>query len=549
MICTAMNTMKSRIMPGALCFLLLFIASIAYAQDPLHTKDSLLVAIDSLQKASTPLLDSLLDAPNSYLDSLPFSISKDTLSSWQSLLAGRIKTDTLIRSTALDTVKNIQSAISGLDEKRAEKEQKMIERFEEKQQAWKDSTTKRVERTLLDTLDHLPASLGGLPNSPGDILNVEKGMPGELGLPAMDERLEELVPGAFVPGIPSEPFTTKIPGSQGLSLEEWDMPGDFTVEQDKLEDITSQLDRYQRNTGEYSQKIEQYNPGTNDLDDVMDRELGGRAGLKDLQESPGAGDMLASVNKDQAEQYIQYVDPEFIKKNLYQKAQVVATDLFRTKSGVLKPAMEKLAAHKKRYAGAKKTVFDVKKKDPLKSKDLAARFVPSITLQYLRVGEVHQLDVYGQLGFRVTSFWTLGLGYGYRVQYGEDREGWITQDPVYGFRHFQYLNVYKSFYLAAVYELTRLTTGQEPGTRGWHNQYLVGVGKSYELFDTFKGHLQVLYNFDHGLGNSYHRRFNLRFVFDFGAFKEGRKKRKYIKEQLEQNNKLPTSYKGQKHLR
>ncbi len=521
---------------------LICLCSAVHAQQKSYLQDSLLISLDSLTMKEGPAVsDSLSNVSKHYLDSLNAfiyfdSMRTDTVTQRLHTSINEMRPDTLGLKVPYDTLGKAARQFQG---RLTEKSRHVIQKVKDKPQQWKEGLVEKVGNLPVKKMaDRIPDSeVGAVPFIPS--INSLPDASGDL--------TGELAPDITLPELPAGSLTGQTPEVEipGIDRERLDAIDQVTHHSNALKKSTDQLAGYQGNAERYTEQTEQYTSKANNVDALIDQEARGVEELSMLEERPDARSLM-TADTEKLDQYKQYTDPEFIKKNMYQKARVVATDLVSKKTEVLQPAITKLANHKKAFAGDRKTVFETKKKDPVKGKTIKERIILSFALQYQKVNDTHQLDLYAQLGYQVTSFWTVGVGYGYRVQYDDRQSEFITERPVHGWRHFQYLTVFKGFYAIGAYEYTKFSTVEGPTRYSWSGNYLVGVGKSYHIFNTVKGNLQALYSFESGVEEVYFRKFNVRFVFDlkFGKVKrprvnmEGRLKQKREKDRHRANMSL-----------
>lgn len=262
------------------------------------------------------------------------------------------------------------------------------------------------------------------------------------------------------------------------------------------------------------------------LEKVAESKLKGMEGVSDLE--GGQLDYIAMAKKWNA-------DPEVAKEMAINKAKEEAVNHFTGHEEGLKEVMDKLSKLKTKQPDTEGVVdLFAKHHSSLKNKTFAEHLVPGVVLQ-INASPVWWFDFNPYLGYKLSDRFTTGLGWNERLAVNFKEWSTVAKDHIYGPRIFVEFKWKKNIHLKAETEWmnaypksTNLLQQIEPISRKWVNTTFVGIKNVFNMGESTKGQVQILYNLlDRKNQSPYVSKLNVRFGFEFPI----RKKEKEVKEE------------------
>jgi len=307
---------------------------------------------------------------------------------------------------------------------------------------------------------------------------------------------------------------------------------------DKVQEQASEISAIKEEVGGYGDDLKAIKEGNLDEAENIPGKLEEKA--QDIDELAELNEQSAAFEKQKTElekqksdlekkkeEYLkelkQYQDPKYIKEQLKDKQMQLGVDHFVGKEKKLQAAKEKLGKIKKKY-GSIESTKDLPKIKPnvMKNKSFRERLVYGFYTQ-IHQNPTKAFDLSPFMGFKVSGIVTTGLGYSYRVDLGERGNNLNGANPVYGYRFYSEVKVYKSLLVHAEFEQLRTTVINnfnipDDYPREWVESAFIGVGSSYHIKKLINGYMLTLYNMNYENGQSpYNSRLIIRVGIMFGG--------------------------------
>jgi hypothetical protein len=501
--------------------------------------DSLPRAVDSASARINDNLDKLKLAEKKRTDSLNNIVKKYQADIRQSTAKLTAKLDSLQKSKKTSTkYPGKLDSLNSVDIDPASVRQvRQLQQEISDRQAEVDKIQRESSQKLQEKIGVLSKESAGKGNLPGDIKlpsseglslsNVPNipsaGLP-EIPRPGMntDPKLPALdIPAATIPdkglttgNMPDIGVNDKLPELKSL-------PGDQLNGSIQAPDVSALSEKAEG----YVSDVKDVRSG--DLDKVVKEEevinqLPAKDEVKMLQEQE-------KTLQDEQAKLASYKHPEEYKKQTILRGRQMAAVQFAAYGKQVQEAVSKVSSYQQK-AGTllgKRSELP-KKRDPLKQLKTFEKFVPGVMFQVI-TNSPWLVDVMPTLRYRLTSYWSIGVGWKERMAFG----GGSTQtrtSRIFGPSAFTEIILFKGVSFRFDVESMNFYSGLQPGAQdsrqlktNWG--YAVGAKKDFSVAPRVYGNVQFMYNvFMTTRESMYPSRFNVRFGFEYKLKKRKKSK-------------------------
>lgn len=349
-------------------------------------------------------------------------------------------------------------------------------------------------------------------------------IPGSVSLPTTDLKVPGVnadlgVPGVNLPatGNPVSGFAQpelntdlKIPNAQPRNIQVPDGIDNAKEKLGSLGEVSNQVKGYQGDL----QEIQNGDlANTEQLPKALESKVEGMDQLKGFKEQAGSVDaMKKKLN-----------DPAVMKEEALNRAKEAAVNHFAGHEQELKHVIEKMSELKSKIPNPQGPIDLFKKRQQfMKGKPIVERVVPGFTFQFQKQ-QSFWMDLNLHAGFKISGRWLAGTGWNERLAYDFKHDRWDKKHRIYGVRNFVHFMLRENLWLKADVESMNapfrphgFKSNAEITGRKWIWSYLAGVKKDFQFSKSFKGNVQMLYNFyDPERDSPYLTRFNVRMGFEW----------------------------------
>lgn len=383
-----------------------------------------------------------------------------------------------------------------------------------------------------EKLNLLSKESGGRGNVPGgvDVPNTDmQALTGKIEnnvkLPDADINLNQKLAGIDQPSMKNP----QLPTNKGL-----DTKLDISKDLDKTIDL-NKLDDLKKGTGDVTNASDKIAGYTDDIKNIEKDDLEKVTTLKeDAVAKLPVNDELNEIQKqdkalkEQQAKLESFKNPEEYKKQTLARSQEMVTKQMAIYQKQIQESVDRLSKYQSKMGTVLSHSKDLpKKRDMLQKLKMREKFVPGITLQ-IQKPSAWLVDFNPSLRYRLTSYWSVGLGWNERVLFGKYQSTY-EQVRIYGPRSFTEVVIFKGF--SARLDAEDMSTfivpdqqAQDVGKRIWIWSYMAGIKKEFSFIPKVIGNVQFMYNvFSSYSDNAYPTRFNVRFGFEYFLKKNNKK--------------------------
>ncbi|HMJ67793.1 MAG TPA: hypothetical protein VK508_02795 [Cyclobacteriaceae bacterium] len=197
-------------------------------------------------------------------------------------------------------------------------------------------------------------------------------------------------------------------------------------------------------------------------------------------------------------------------------------DHFAGKEDKLKAGIAQLDKLKKKYKNIPDSRYLPKRApNEMKDKPFRERIVPGISLQLFKADRT-ALDVAPYVAYKLSGRFRPGIGVSWRAAVWL-KHPWMKKDEVYGYRLFNDLKLYSSFFLHTEGEWLHYSEGAKARYKfpvdkdfaNWQFRFNAGLFRTYPISKRINGQFQVLYNVADLKRFPQNRNTSLRFGFEY----------------------------------
>jgi hypothetical protein len=316
----------------------------------------------------------------------------------------------------------------------------------------------------------------------------------------------------------SDNTNVKLPGTTDLEKVK-----NATGEVDQVQGKIDEADKYKEEVG----KIKEFR-----LSDTEKLPASIEEQATNLDQAKSVSEELqkASAKQLEYESVMQrYRDKKLIQEEMKRKAKNVANEKMVEFAPAMQKAQDQLAKAKKVNPFRQKIKNIVRSPHhAMKEKTFYERMVPGITFQVYN-NDQFMLDVAPQIGYRLSTRLTTGIGGTYRISAGKQYANFLSSAGVYGYRIYNDFTLFKGIFVHAEFESLRLDSEKIPQLKEALNIKVQGIyfglGKRYNISPKLKGSILALYRVEYKGDLPGVSKVNLRMGFDYNT----KKKRKIQK--------------------
>jgi hypothetical protein len=199
-------------------------------------------------------------------------------------------------------------------------------------------------------------------------------------------------------------------------------------------------------------------------------------------------------------------DPEKMKDEVTKKA----IDHFAGKEQMLQQAMNQMAKYKKKIPSLESLDKLPKHlwipRNGMKGKPFRERVRFGLNAGLKARRDTIGVDLFPNVSYKLTGRVELGGGFNYRVVWLDRSSSFQQKNPAWGFNMFGTFKTYKSVLMrleADAFSTARFGGAGEPMKREWQWNWYLGAQTSYTISKNCKGNVQMLYNFQKRLTDSF----------------------------------------------
>jgi hypothetical protein len=355
--------------------------------------------------------------------------------------------------------------------------------------------------------------------APGDLKFPNGVLPGDvpttMDLPQTD--LSKIEPPATdLPSVPDMKIGGQLKGAQL---------------QDKASSVTDKLDAVQQEGEKSKSALGKIDGVQQQVKEVQDGGVDGamQNAEKKAENIGPVNDVkrkVAPATAKQAEYEAmikKYQNKKLAQQELQRKLGNVVNDQVNQFTPSVNRTIVDLEKSKKRWNGAKQVGDSIrhKKINLMAGRPVGRRLVPGVTFQVLRQ-TVYSMDLGAQLGYRLTSNFTAGVGGSYRIGVSKKFEQYVQGLDVTGGRVYADLAFRKGWFPHAELEYVKAKVYDDDLERYDDAQIVqtnIGLGKSYKLSKRLNGYALLLYRFEWRGELPDRSKLNLRVGFNFDTKK------------------------------
>jgi len=484
-------------------------------------------SIESKIKGKKHYADSLDQVVNKYQSEL--QVTKLT-SKIDSLKQANLPYDKYTKKLdSLTTLNPLQKMQNGLG-----KEQSKIQQL--------GSTPTKAVNDKLGLLSNEAGGKGNLPTNvalPKTGLDLNSATSG-LKMPDTKSDLNTKLPSEDLSKINSKDLSSNNDPLKKLDLPDTKLP--VATDLNKL-NKSNELDKLKTGTSEVTQvtgKVSGYtadaqNIAKGDIDKTKNiqnevvNKLPIKNELTDMQKQEKA-------IKDQEARLQAYKDPEEYKKQTLARAKKLADQNRVLYQKQIQESLNKVTKYQKTLGTVLSETGEMsKKRDSWKRLKPYEKFVPGFTWQIQRGGKAWFFDLNPSLRYRLTTYWSIGLGWNERVLYGKYSQS-QSQTRVFGPRALTEVIIFKGISArldAEDMNVSASTKIQSPGEdhRVWAWNYMTGIKKEFSFIPRVLGNVQFMYRvYSSSHAHIYPAQYNIRFGFEYMPKHKNRKNKTKLKD-------------------
>lgn len=319
--------------------------------------------------------------------------------------------------------------------------------------------------------------------------------------------LQSKLPGNLAPKLPTTPSLASNDFSNlNLSKDLQSAGGKISLPNtDQLKQWDNQLNATTNPLGEVKSKMGEVNSALKDPGKAAED------AAKQLKDVNAVGKELGNANKFLKENEAlktaeKMKDPNALKEEAAQKA----VDHFAGKEKELKQAMDQMAKYKKKLPSLESLDKLPKHlwipRNGLKGKPFRERVRFGLNAGLKARRDTIGVDFFPNVSYNLTGRVELGGGFNYRVVWLDRSSSVQQKNPAWGFNMFGTFKTYKSVLMrleADAFSTARFGGVGESVKREWQWNWYLGAQTSYNISKNCKGNVQMLYNFQKRITDSF----------------------------------------------
>lgn len=232
---------------------------------------------------------------------------------------------------------------------------------------------------------------------------------------------------------------------------------------------------------------------------------------KQLKDVSAAGKELGNTDKLMKENEAMKTaekmkDPNALKEEAAKKA----VDHFAGKEKELMQAMDQMAKYKRKIPSLESLDKLPKHlwipRNGLKGKPFRERVRFGLNAGLKARRDTVGVDLFPNLSYNLTGRVELGAGFNYRLVWLERSSSFQQKNPAWGFNMFGTFKTFKSVFMRLevdAFSTARFGGVGEPVKRDWQWAWYLGAQTSYNISKNCKGNVQMLYNFQKRITDSF----------------------------------------------